>query len=113
MFKEKIIYLRLLLNYIPKTLDSRLESEKYKIISKGEVKCWVYLNIEDGGHFQLHRADINPKLVDLVIGHEIEVIKKSDPHGTVYIAAIIYDKEFLYPRKTKIETERFYRTGLI
>ena len=98
---------------MPETLDSRLKQEKYKIIGKEEVKCWVYLKIEDGGHFQLHRADINTRLVDLVAGHDIEVIKKADPHGTVYIAAIIYNKEFLYPRKNKIETERFYRTGLI
>ena len=99
---------------MPETLDSRLTLEKYNIIGvRSNFKCWVYLDIEDGGHFRLHRADINQGLVALVSGNEVDVIRKSDPEGTKYLAAILYKDEFLYPRKNKIETARYHRTGLL
>jgi hypothetical protein len=99
---------------MPKTLDSRLTLEKYMIVSKRSSKCWIYLGIEDGGKpFRLHRADINTGLVARVVGHEVDVIRRSDPEGTNYLAGILYKDEFLYPRKNKIETARYHRTGLL
>lgn len=98
---------------MPETLDSRLKLEKYRIISTTQVKCWVYLGIEDGGHFQLHNADINQGLVSLISGKEIEIIRKQDPEGTLYIAAILFKNEFLYPRKNAAETAKYHKTGLL
>ena len=98
---------------MPKTLDSRLKLEKYKIVDTRSSKCWIYLDIEDGGHFHLHNADINQGLVALISGNEVDVIRKNDPEGTRYIAAILYNNEFLYPRKPKAETAMYHKTGLL
>lgn len=96
-----------------KNLDSRLKLEKYNVAFTKRSKCWIYLHLSNFEELQLHSADANESLVSLVSGHEIDIIKKIDPHGIQYIAAIMYNDEFIYPKKNEIETERFYKTGLL
>ncbi len=85
-------------------LQARVEksgSEFYKVRSVGKAKCWISLNLDDGGYLQLKNTQVEESLVEKVSGKRIEVVRARDPVGTLYIAAIYHGDRLLYPTNPK------------
>ena len=86
-------------------------SEFYNILRVDQVKCWTTLNLEDGGHLQFKRTQLNESLVDKLVEKRIEVVRARDPAGTLYIVAVYCHGTLLYPQNPKKDISELYRDG--